>query len=150
MLAPLEAQSQLQKTFEMDPGFVPAHLFVGYVYLQTGQHARAIQEFTDVLSRTEGNPLARAEPGCAYAVSGRRPEAEAILKTLLETRDRFVSPYCFALLHTALGDHDAAFEALEKAFAMRAHEMVFLPWEPQFDRLRSDPRFTDLLRRTGR
>ena len=145
-----EALNQLQKTFEMDAGFLPAHLFLGYVFLRIGEHDRAIQEFTDVMRRTEGNPLAHAELGCAYAASGRHAEAEEILRALRETKDRFVSPYCFALLLTALGEQDAAFDALERAFAIRAHEIVFLTWEPQFDPLRSDERFVDLLRRTGR
>ncbi len=144
-----EAQSQLQKTLEMDPGFLPAHLFLGYVYLQTGEHSKAVEEFSDLLRRTEGNPLVNAELGCAYVTSGRRSEAETILTVLRETKERFVSPYSFALLHTALGEHDAAFDALEKAVAIRAHEVAFLPWEPQFDPLRGDPRFKDLLRRVG-
>ncbi len=145
-----EALGQLRRTLDMDPGFLPANLFLGYVYLQTGKHAKAIEQFQEVMHRAEGNPLAHAELGCAYAVSGRRAEAEAIVAALRETQERFVSPYCFALLHTALGDPEAAFEALEKAFALRAHEIAFLPWEPQLDPLRTDPRFADLLRRTGR
>ena len=146
-----EAKSQLFKTLEMDPGFVPAHLFLGYVYLQVGPHAKAVEQFQKVMRLTDGNPLAHAELGCAYAVSGLRAEAEEVVKALQGVaRERFVSPYCFALLYTALQDHDAAFDALEKAFAMRAHEMAFLPWEPQLDPLRSDRRFADLLRRLGR
>lgn len=45
-----------------------------------------------------------------------------------------------------LGEKDAAFAALEKAFVGRAR-IVDINVDPVFDNLRSDPRFIDLLRR---
>jgi len=38
-------------------------------------------------------------------------------------------------------------EWLEKAYQNRSHDIVFSKVWPQFDPLRSDPRFQDLLRR---
>lgn len=46
-----------------------------------------------------------------------------------------------------LGDHDRAFEWLEKGFEERAALLVTLKVDPVFDPLRGDPRFTDLIRR---
>ena len=50
--------------------------------------------------------------------------------------------------YAMLGDKDAAFAALEKVFADRAG-VVFIKVDPQFDNLRSDSRYADLLRRIG-
>ena len=59
----------------------------------------------------EGSPLAHAELGCAYARSAAASEAEDILQGLAEVSTRkYVSPYCFALVHAALGQTDLAFE----------------------------------------
>lgn len=47
-----------------------------------------------------------------------------------------------------LGEKDAAFAALEKAFASR-EEVVDSRVDPELDNLRSDPRFANLQRRIG-
>ena len=48
-----------------------------------------------------------------------------------------------------LGDKDAAFEALEKAFAAARAFIADINVDPIFDNLRSDPRYVDLLHRIG-
>jgi serine/threonine protein kinase len=50
--------------------------------------------------------------------------------------------------HAMLGEKDAAFAALEKAIAARAF-IADINVDPVFDSLRSDPRYADLMRRTG-
>ena len=55
---------------------------------------------------------------------------------------------CVATDYAVLGDKDAAFAALEKAFATR-RQMFLIKADPEFDNLRSDPRYADLLRRIG-
>jgi len=64
-----------------------------------------------------------------------------------EARERYVSPVAFAVLHIALGDHDAAFEALERAYEDRRGWLAYLRVEPAVDPLRGDPRFARLLER---
>jgi hypothetical protein len=55
----------------------------------------------------------------------------------------------FASAYADLGQIDLAFEWLEKAFAAREPLFVFFKIHPRYDRLRSDPRFADLVRRMG-
>ena len=62
---------------------------------------------------------------------------------------RHVSPYHFAIVHTALGETDEAFARLEEAYAMRSEALVWLKVDPRLDPLRSDPRFIGLLQRVG-
>jgi len=52
-------------------------------------------------------------------------------------------------LYGLLGDKDQAFALLEKAYNERDNMVVLLKVDPYFDPLRSDPRFTDLVRRVG-
>ena len=54
-----------------------------------------------------------------------------------------------AIIYALLGDKDAAFEWLEKAYRDGAYGMLFLKVSPWFDDLRSEPRFQDLMRRVG-
>jgi hypothetical protein len=52
-----------------------------------------------------------------------------------------------ALIALGMGDHDQAFDWLEKAYADRAQMLSEIKAEPAFDPLRGDPRYADLLRR---
>jgi hypothetical protein len=61
----------------------------------------------------------------------------------------YVPPYALALVHAGLGDADAAFEWLDRAFAVRDVHLMFLTVDVKWDRYRTDPRFGDLLSRCG-
>jgi hypothetical protein len=67
----------------------------------------------------------------------------------LQSKRKYIAPSVFASLYGALGESDQAFAWLDKAYEERDNAMVLLKVEPMFDPLRSDPRFTDLLRRVG-
>ena len=91
-----------------------------------------------------------AELGHALAVAGRRAEARAVLEGLRQlSSSRYVSPYSVALVHAGLGDRDQALAWLDKAYDERSDYMPYLGLEPMLDPLRSDPRFSALVRRVG-
>jgi tetratricopeptide (TPR) repeat protein len=56
-------------------------------------------------------------------------------------------PLDIAMLRTAAGDADAAFDALAAAAERDDPMLLLLPHLPHLDRLRNDPRFGDLLER---
>ena len=63
--------------------------------------------------------------------------------------ESYARPFGKAVIHCYLGDKDKAFANLEIACAARDTQMTELGIYPEFDPLRSDPRFTDLERRVG-
>ena len=83
----------------------------------------------------------------AYAKAGERGQAKALLKQL-ETTKEHVSHAELAVLYSALGERDKAFAALERAYAAHDYQLQYLGY-PEFDSLRSDPRFQELIRRVG-
>jgi Flp pilus assembly protein TadD len=86
--------------------------------------------------------------GHAYAMSGKKAEARAVLAELKQrSQQEYVPADSIALVYTGLGEKDEAFTWLEKAYEDHAFKMAWLKVEPQWDSLRSDPRFADLLRR---
>src|SRR2546425_983990 len=104
----------------------------------------------ETIPRLGEETLPRAALGHAYALAGKRAEAQRVLDDLLAlSKQRFVSPYDISLVHLGLGEKDKAFEWLQKAVAERVGLLVYLKVDPLFDPLRSDPRFQDLLRRMG-
>lgn len=77
---------------------------------------------------------------------GWTSEAREILGRLQEAAaKRYVSPYQIALIYVNLGETEEAFAQLKKALALRDGWLIWLNVEPQFDLLRSDPRFAELV-----
>jgi len=64
-------------------------------------------------------------------------------------KHRHVSPFFRSWIYLGLGDVDAAFEELEKAYEQCCGWMAHLYVDPIVDALRPDRRFHDLLRRIG-
>jgi hypothetical protein len=64
----------------------------------------------------------------------------------LATR-KFVTSYGVALIYAGLGEIDAAFTWLDRAFAERSNWLVWLRLDPRWDNLRADLRFPKLVRR---
>lgn len=88
--------------------------------------------------------------GYAYAVAGRRTEALSILKELEERHATGeIVGQSVAAVYVGLGDLDQAFAWLEKDFQHRNAELQYVVNRTQFEQLRSDPRYTDLIRRMG-
>ena len=100
------------------------------------------------LAMNEG-PLFRSLLGHVYGRSGDRANALQALAEITEIAvKRYVSPVDFALIHAGLGDADATFLWLEKAYetrAIRIGEITSL----YFDSMRADPRYTPLRQRIG-
>ncbi len=115
-----------------------------------GDLPRAIAECERARETETTIPWPLAELAHAYAASGRKHEAEEILKQLKDrSKQSYVPGYNFAEIYIGLGDKEQALAFLEKAYADRSMLLTFLKVDPQFDSLRSDPRFKDLLRRVG-
>jgi TolB-like protein/Flp pilus assembly protein TadD len=130
---------------DMDPNFYFAHLFQGWAYEQKGQFAEAVQEF-ETCRRLDDSPIIIGSLAHAYAVSGRRAEARALLSELQRTESgRFVDPYYLAVVYAGLGEREQAFEQLDRAYRARDETLTWLKIDPRLDPLRADPRFADLL-----
>lgn len=63
--------------------------------------------------------------------------------------NRYVSAISFATIYAALGSMDKAFEWMDKSFEEGAISIRGLKTDPIYDKMRSDPRFAELLRRAG-
>jgi tetratricopeptide (TPR) repeat protein len=79
---------------------------------------------------------------------GRRAEARDVLRALeAYAGRRYVSPATLAAIHVALGDFNAAFAAFDRAVAAHDAFLWMITAAPEFDPVRSDPRFAALRRR---
>ena len=141
--------AQSRKVIEMEPNFYLAHYTVGWASALKGDFDQAIVELREARALEDG-PFVVGSLGYAYAASGRRGEAQKILKELKEqARQRHVTPYWIAMIYVGLGEKDEAFAWFERAYEERSFQLLWFKTDPSLDTLRSDPRFTGLLRRIG-
>jgi serine/threonine protein kinase/Tfp pilus assembly protein PilF len=141
---------KVRKIIESDPDFYPAHLAMSVFFSQKRDWNGAIAENEIVIRLSQANPLNLARLGASFAQAGRRAEAIQILERVQRMNpEGNQGPYERAMLFAALGDKDRAIEWLEKSLRAREEDLVGQRYEPVFDPLRADPRFIDLMRRTG-
>src|SRR5712671_5717980 len=142
-----KALDQARKTYDLDPNLVTGQNWMCHSYDVNGLYVEslAISE-----KAAQSNRSLFAGLGYAYAKSGQREKAEAVLRQWQEIeKTKYVANYWVAIVHAALGEKEAAFAELEKAY--QAHDWFFqrLRADPFMDPLRDDPRFKDMVRRLG-
>jgi eukaryotic-like serine/threonine-protein kinase len=143
-----QAIEALKKALELDQKNRFAHEVFGYTYAAKGMYTEAIAAYQQAIKVDRDTTSTQVYLGAAYARAGARERARAILKRL-ETSKEYVSPGELAVLYVSLGEHDQAFASLERAYAAHDLQLKYLGVDPAYDSLRSDPRFTDLVRRVG-
>jgi serine/threonine-protein kinase len=142
-----EALDRLLKTMDLEPSFWLAHLFVSRVYTEKGMHAEAVAEAKRA-GELSANSQSLAYRAYALAKWGKLSEARAILDELLKlSTQTYVPPYNIALGYNAVGEKQKALDYLKQAFEQRDVRMVFLTVEPQWNNLRTESQFVDLLKR---
>lgn len=146
-----EAEKQLLKTLELDSNFMSAHVKLGWVYEQKGLYSQALAEFQHalhLLAKEDANLMGLI--GNAHALSGNQQEAAGILNSLKAAmQQKYLSASWMAIIYANLNDKDQSFQWLDKAIEERSSALVWLKVDPKLDRLRSDSRFAERLRRIG-
>jgi serine/threonine-protein kinase len=137
------AIERCRKMQEMDQAFWRARQILGMAYLGKRMYAEAIQAFQTLpVDRPGPQPSLLAY---AYAVSGQKVEAERILHDWENfSRHGHVPAASVAMIYTGLGEKARALDWLEAAYQERDVHQVLL--NPQWDSLRSEPRFLALLK----
>ena len=136
-----------RKALDMDSHFILARRYLAMAYLQKREFSSAIAEL-ETVTQEEENPDTMAELAYAYALSGRREEAEKVLHDLKGISERrSTQAFDYALIYTGLGNNDKAFEWLERARREHAGPLAGLGVDPRWDSLRADHRFADLMGR---
>lgn len=145
-----QAISVLEKVIEIDPNFPRAHFRLGNIYEHMNQYQRAISEYEKAVSLSGGDTYYQSSLGHAYAMAGMIEEASKSLRKLEElSHTRYVPPYATAMICFGIGEADLGYRRLESAIADRSTSMAYLSVDPTLNNLRSDPRFTAILRQAN-
>jgi len=149
-----ESISYFQNVLDLYPNAAFIRAQLAWSYAAKGMYPQALAEYDKIAehdkSVTAENQLVADGLGWVYAVSGRRSDALRIAKeTSALSAHTYVDFYQLATVYAGLGEKDEAFRLLEKGYQERSAGMPYLAVDPFWHELRSDPRFSDLLRRMG-
>lgn len=142
-----EAIEQLRKTIILDPNYARAHLYLGMALEQEGRNEEAIAEYLKGQSLSGAPSEVVIAMRKAYQESGMRGYRQKTLEYYLQSPP--VNAVSVARLYGRLGDKDQTLAWLEKAYEERVPAVVHINSSPEFEFLRSDPRYAALIRRIG-
>ena len=145
-----EAIVQYRKTLELDPNFPTAHLFLSRAYQAKGMYDEAIDEYLKSNAMGIRAPMSASEVKKLYSKAGWPGVLQEGLREVLElSQTEPVSPLIVAGFYAKLDQKDEAIEWLEKAYEQRDFRLMMISVSFDFDGLRSDPRFIELVKRVG-
>ena len=139
------AVEQARKAVELSNSPL-AHYNLFDIYRDQGMYDQAVPELVKGL-RVEGNNEEAISIENAYKRGGYRGMLAEFIRSG-KTPAIQNDPVTVAESYVLLGDKDQAFAWLNKGYEARS-KLFFLKVDPVFDPLRSDPRYSDLMRRMG-
>jgi len=143
------ALKEAKRVLDLDPNYPRGLEVLGWIYLKQGRNSEAIAALQKAVA-AGGDRRILGSLGYALAISGKRADALSVLKQVQAKYERHEAlAKDVATIYAGLGDKDQVFVWLEKDFQARAGPLSRIRWEFPFESVRSDPRFTDLLRRMG-
>ena len=126
-----ESREQFDQILQRDPAFGPAHFYLSQEQATQGQWADAINTMI-------------SGPGSPFPNRSFNADAQGYVQ-LMEAGSNGTLPANVAVAYSLAGNHDKAFESLEKAYADRDDELAAVIRFPAFDALKSDSRWAALL-----
>ena len=142
--------AQSKRLIDLDPNFPRAHQSLGYALVKQERFAEAIEEFKKGASLSPNDRQSLRDLGYGFGLAGQHSEAVKVLKDLqtnYEKGEAFAADV--AAVYAALGEKDQAFLWLEKDFEKREGRLARIRYHVPYESLRTDPRYTDMLRRMG-
>jgi len=149
-----DSVAQYRQALALDGGFATAYRHLANVYVQMGRFEQAQELYAEARRKSPigaGDQELKADSGYLYARWGRRSEAVALARELVRRHDgeREETAGSIAAIYAGLGSRDEAMAWLRQAYEARDPETGYLLVDPRWDTLRTDARFTTLLKALG-
>jgi len=144
-----QAIKQFKKGIELDPNFPWSYLCLGNVFESQGKLDEAIREYEKAKLLSADYLPMLGDIGRSFARAGRREDALEALRELDEySKKGYAVSFAIANVYYGLEDRDKTFAWLEKS--IQDHETgISNIIDPLYDGLRSDPRYTVLMKKIG-
>jgi tetratricopeptide (TPR) repeat protein len=135
-----EAIAQARQTLELDPDFAVARFWLESSLRHRGLFNEAVELRQSMVTADQAQIIARTFQHDGF---------QALLRKSGETFKKGGALVAAARYYAQSGDTDEAVALLEACAQRRCADLVSLNVEPDFDELRTNPRFQKLLRQIG-
>jgi serine/threonine-protein kinase len=140
-----EAIAQFQKILTSEADFGPAHLGIWQAYNHKGMAKHALAAAQTYFTKWGDEEMAKLLAGAKSDYRGAmRLVADKLAARFEQT---YVLPTHVAMVYGYAGEKQRVLDWLEKAFQQRETGLVKLQIDPDWDLVRDEPRFRELLRK---
>jgi eukaryotic-like serine/threonine-protein kinase len=146
------AIEQYRKTLDIDPNYASALRNLSGTYASLHRSDQWLENWKKAATViNDRDELEMAEEAArVYSKSGYRAAISRVIELQLGLKKRrYVDPADIAYNYAELGEKDQAFSWLEKAYSEKSDLLAWVKVETRMDSLRSDPRYTALLKKMG-
>ncbi|CAN5405494.1 hypothetical protein BH10ACI2_BH10ACI2_02620 [soil metagenome] len=140
----------LQGLKNINVDYARTYSYLGEIYASKDMLSESLQEFGTYNALTDGT-ITPEKSKAVLTNAFKRSGPNGYLRKLIEIGEREPGGNWIdrASYHLKLGEREKAYELLEKYTEGRAAPVVYINVRPEFETLRSEPRFVDLIRRIG-
>lgn len=123
-----------------------ARLYLAWAHSLRGDLEAADRIYRELLAEDEKEAGAILLPtyGWNLAQMGKGEGVAEMLRLVSQSPSVEIDPYPLAILYAGMGDRENALLAVERAFAQRSPNMIYLGIEPFLDPIRGQARFESL------
>jgi adenylate cyclase len=141
-----DAMAAGERSLQLDPTFLYGEPLLAALYREMGRFDDAI-----ALYKKSQDVSGRVPFGLAitYAKMNRRQEARDILKAACASRGGYTPGDATAHVHVVLEEYEDAIRELARAYDEHSSSLHFIGIAPEFAPLRSDKRFTSIVKEIG-
>ena len=144
-----EALKQFERTLLLHPDFTVAQQGLCWTYSAMGKSELAITACRKSLDLTKG-AWDKGRLSMVLGSAGHTDEAKKLLQELqTESSQRYIPKMALALAHLGLNQKEEALAMIEQDVAEHGYWVGSMGVEPEFDELRSEPRFKALIKRAN-
>ena len=141
-----EAIESFRETTELFPGYSDGYFWLGKCYLKMGDTENTLKNWDKGVAIAPNEASARSYKAFTHIIRGEEQEFEKLLHMMISSRDTIQPDYLpLTRVYTAMGDFDKAFEFIGYAMEDRALWVLSLKHSPDWDVLREDGRFEEII-----
>lgn len=139
------AISDAQALVHFRPDWSRAHRHLGWAFWYAGKHAAAVEEWQHAALLEKNEREAQMEEHGKEELMTRGVRAYAEFKLASNLAKPIDDDFVDAEWYAFAGDQEHTLAALEKMVTARNPESLKIPWNPAYDFIRSNGRFTHLM-----